>query len=134
MYSIPKPPSFSHLESSIIQNEVQPRPNSRKMNDVWHNAWLPTREVNELDFKYTIESQLDGLSDLQSLHGVFNAVQLNTHLAKEANFSDYTCIQCLKTDGHSLSTFQACVVDHELIKGRPNYHGRSRAVQSFTGE
>lgn len=124
MYSIPKPPSFSHLESSIIQNEVQPRPNSRKMNNVWHNAWLPTREVNELDFKYTIGPQLDGLSDLQSLHGVFNAVQLNTHLAKETNFSDYTSIQCLKTDGHSLSTCQDCFLDHELMKSRSNYYGR----------
>ncbi|GAM40105.1 hypothetical protein TCE0_034r12194 [Talaromyces pinophilus] len=112
MYSIPKPPSFSHLESSIIQNEVEPRPNSRKMNNVWHNAWLPTREVNELDFKYAIEPQLDGLSDLQSLHGVFNAVQLNTHFAKETNFSDYTSIQCLKADGHSLS--QNSMGDNEL--------------------
>ncbi|KAL3711275.1 hypothetical protein TMatcc_005073 [Talaromyces marneffei ATCC 18224] len=102
MYSIPKPPSFSNLESSIIRNEVQPRPNSAKMNNVWHNAWLPEREVNELDFTYNIESRLGGLSDLKSLHGVFNAVQLNTHLAKETNFSNSTSIQCLQADGHSL--------------------------------
>lgn len=101
MYSIPKPSSFSNLESSIIRNEVQPRPNSLEMNNVWHNAWLPTQQVNEFEFNYAIDSSLNDLSDQDSLHGVFDAVQLNTHLSKEANFSDYTAVRCLKANEES---------------------------------
>jgi hypothetical protein len=101
-YKLPKPPSFSHLESSIVQNEVKPRPNSLEMNNVWHNAWLPSRQVNEFDLKYSLDPCLDDLSDVDSVHGALKAVQMNTHLANEANFSDCTSIRCLKVDQASI--------------------------------
>ncbi|QKX60438.1 uncharacterized protein TRUGW13939_07583 [Talaromyces rugulosus] len=101
-YKLPKPPSFSHLESSIVQNEVKPRPNSLEMNNVWHNARLPSRQVNEFDLKYSLDPYLDDLSDVDSVHGALKAVQMNTHLANKANFSDCTSIRCLKVDMASI--------------------------------
>lgn len=86
---------FSKLEATLVSTDVAPRPNSRRMNDVYRHAEKSDLNVNELDFEYSLGSNHYPLGNLRSLQQAFHAVQFHHHFANSRNFSDQTSIECL---------------------------------------
>lgn len=91
---------FSKLEASLVQTEVERRPNSRAQNDINRHAQRTDLNVNELDFDLNIGVNDYPLNDLKSLQQLFDAVQCHEYLRKGENFSFGTKVNCLHVDSH----------------------------------
>ncbi|KAJ5918513.1 hypothetical protein N7466_010505 [Penicillium verhagenii] len=89
---------FSRLEASLVNAEVEKRPNSRSQNDVDRHAEKTDLVVNELDFDFDLDTTNYPLGNLSSLQQVFDAVQCNHHLKNENNFSPVSRVECLNVD------------------------------------
>jgi len=89
---------FSKLEASLVQTEVQQRPNSRAQNDINRHAQVTDLNVNELDFDFNLDATNYPLHNLNSLQQVLDAVQCHEHLKMCDNFSPETDIDCLHVD------------------------------------
>ncbi|KAJ5714684.1 uncharacterized protein N7483_011865 [Penicillium malachiteum] len=89
---------FSKLEASLINTEVERRPNSRAQNDIYRHAEKSDIGVNELKFDFDLDTSHYPLDNLSSLQQVFDSVQCHHHLKNAENFSPGTHIHCLQVD------------------------------------
>ncbi|OCK75511.1 hypothetical protein K432DRAFT_308343 [Lepidopterella palustris CBS 459.81] len=90
---------FSRLEASFAKEQVVPRQNSVEMKDVQRHALPVDAEANDLDFEFDLDNSKYPLDGLKSVQDVFSAVQYQTHLSKENNFSTKTKIECFDASG-----------------------------------
>ncbi|KAJ5098087.1 hypothetical protein N7532_005088 [Penicillium argentinense] len=122
---------FSKLEASLVQTEVEQRPNSRAQNDIDRHAEATDLNVNELDFNFNLGAQDYPLDDLRSLQQVFDAVQFHQHLDNSSNFSLGTNVECLNVDSrgaewHALTEHGMDVfLKHMASKHSPPSPGKS---------
>ncbi|KAI9733147.1 MAG: hypothetical protein M1834_003694 [Cirrosporium novae-zelandiae] len=116
--------TFSRLEASLARAKVQPRPNSREMNDVARHAQAGDLDTNELDFNFSLDSSHYPLDDLWSIQDVFGAVQHEHHLANGNNFSNETAIHCLEVSGkgEGKASGVSWVFKNKLLTGAKEWH------------
>lgn len=69
------------------------------MKDVQRHALPVDAEANDLDFEFDLDNSKYPLDGLKSVQDVFSAVQYQTHLSKENNFSTKTKIECFDASG-----------------------------------